>query len=44
LLSILPSFFSYFLDVEGLRWGSIGIGFIALILGFLTLLFNWRKK
>ena len=44
LSSILPSFFSHFLNVQELRWGSVGIGFIAIILGLLTVLINWKLK
>lgn len=43
LFSIMP-FLSEFFTAEKLRWGTVSIGFIALILGAWTFLYNWKRK
>jgi hypothetical protein len=43
LFSIAP-FLSEFFTAEKLRWGTISIGFIAIMLGAWTFLYHWKKK
>ena len=44
LFSIFPSFFSIFFNVQELRWGTVAMGSIVIVLGLLTVLYNWRRK
>ena len=43
VLSIIP-YLSEFFTAEKLRWGTISVGFVAILLGTWTFLYQWKRK
>jgi len=41
LFSFVP-FFSDSFSVQSFRWGSVGIGFMAILFGVVVVLYNWK--